>query len=338
MPTRREALTGLATIGSISVAGCFGGTGTGAENQLTVAGGDSASALYQAMQAIAAEVNDYTDDVDVEISPVPSMQGIQQTAQGEYDMAVGSFTVAFDRNEDLGQYGGTTAKHQLESVLNFYQFNGGVYYARDDSGIETTDDLEGSTLGVGPGGGDVNYFYTNLFEEIYGEIDIEMPSIPWTELAQGLDSGRLDVAMVPRTDGSTIAAWAEELYSIDDISLVEPTDTYTTGIEDSDRFQLTTLSTDTTHQTEDQQEMVSQYDELPWTEEPYNLYAAETTDEDLIYAFVDAVWEQVEGIAESHATAQIWLEGIEMMGDHERQGTGIDQHPGAAELYQEQGL
>lgn len=99
--SRRRALSGLASVGTLAVGGCLGGR----RQPLTVGVGPTGSRSYQAGHALAVAVDRHSDQLRVRIESVgPPAERLYALAAGETDAVGVDNTTLYRASEEIGVF------------------------------------------------------------------------------------------------------------------------------------------------------------------------------------------------------------------------------------------
>lgn len=250
MPTqsgmnRREYLvrSGVASAGVIGLAGCIGGgggdggdggdgggdgsdggSGDGGDGmsetyEFTLASGSEGSSPYGAGQALLSLVHDEADNIDLTVQTSAGTAGnIRLIAQEEVNAAIlNNYTLDQAYNDE-----GIFVDEPVDTLglAGFTEgFSEGYFFATDDSGIETYEDMRGMNVWpFWPGGSFRNIVQKLWTEQLDFWDDINVVNAGPTEMPGLVAEGRIDVFGAFSSSGKGIVGMNQELDARDNLS------------------------------------------------------------------------------------------------------------------------
>ena len=239
--TRRNVLSGAATLGLITVAGCSGGGGGGSGDggsgdggsgdggsgdggsgdggggsqsyRISIGGTSSGSSTQQAAQALARAASQHSDILDI------SVQVTDGWTANLYEFDEGNISSLGVDNNSLSKAlneEGPFAEQPVDSLpmQGFVFTNLEIYWvAMEDSGITSTADLAegGYTIyPIQPG------FGTRLLtEEVIREAGLwepnEILNLDTSDIAGAVEEGRADALCIYGANGVNLSSWVQEV-------------------------------------------------------------------------------------------------------------------------------
>lgn len=237
--TRRDVLSGAATVGVITLAGCGGdggsggggggedgGGGGGGEDggggggdggsqsyQISIGGTSSGSSTQQAAQALARAAQQHSDILDISVQVTDGWTAnLYEFDEGNISsMGVDNNSLSKAMNEE-----GPFAEQPVDSLpmQGFVFTNLEIYWvATEESGITSTADLaEGgyNVYPIQPG------FGTRLLtEEIIREAGLwepnEILNLDTSDIAGAVEEGRVDAMCIYGANGVNLSSWVQEV-------------------------------------------------------------------------------------------------------------------------------
>lgn len=243
--SRRRLLQASAGFGSIGLAGCLGGgnggNGDGNTTSLSV-GIPSAStttgAASNSFQRVVQEVSGETEPAgeirwnNQETGGDPP--SLRQYNQGNVEaMTGGNFIIASAKQDapPFAERGVDNIPHQAMSIAALHMH----VLAVDGSGIETTDDLVGSNFWPLPPQWGLRQQAEAVLENagLWSELESSdsIVAADTGEVAGAIEENRINALIAYGAGGANLAGWASEVDARANLHLVEMTDSFQQGIE-----------------------------------------------------------------------------------------------------------
>lgn len=333
----RRTYLKVASVGALGgLAGCLGGDDTGPPigETWTVGTPGEGSTLHNIASALARVLDQYNDDLDLEVGSYGgSEEAIRLVGRGEDEMAAAALPLgaaAYNNEEPVPDgptdfTGDSAVETKAFQGINPYDFRL-FWITLEDSGIETVEDFAGQDVSVGPTGADFNNM---TFLSVAGMLDeVNTTNNEWSDVAPALTEGRIDAGPLYATNGVVAPGWAAELLSNEDVRIVEYTPDQLDAIAASGYANI------------DDSDLVEIFDIDPPQDTvdscrvPYGYFFSEELDTDLVYSFVETVFENIEEIQDYDAAA----EDFTLEYAAEGLTPEIPVHPGFAEYLQDEGM
>lgn len=229
--SRRKFVKAAGATSVVGLTGCLGGDSDTTTVNMGVTG--SGSSTTAAGQALSRAVQQHSDSVQM---PVQQTKGWVANAylydEGELTAAgIDNNTISKAREgrepfnedpvEDIPQQGFIFTSLHIHLV------------AVEGSGIETTDDLSGSTVyPIQPGYG-TRLLTEEVFEKGGIADEVEYINVETGDVAGAIEEDRVDALAVYGSDFVELAGWVQEIDTRADVHLVELTDEFEQGIDDT---------------------------------------------------------------------------------------------------------
>lgn len=236
---RRNVLSGAATLGVITLAGCSGSASEDGDSdsyQISIGGTSSGSSTQQAGQALARAAQQHSDVLDV------SVQVTDGWTANLYEFDEGNISsVGVDNNslsKALNEEGPFADEPADELPMQGFVFtNLEIYWvAMEGSGIESTADLAdgGYTIyPIQPG------FGTRLLtEEVIREAGLwepnEILNVDTSDIAGAVEEDRVDALCIYGANGVNLSSWVQEIdvRSNGRLQVIEVGDDFEQAIDD----------------------------------------------------------------------------------------------------------
>lgn len=337
---RRKFLKLLGGAGIVGLAGCTnegeddpsdGSSGGVTEIIHTPASADTLS--FQVVQAIAAEINEHSDQISVQArSNEGSQANPRELADGSTDLANLSAWVSnqfAQGNEPYNQFDFTP-----HAVRHFHDVQ---YLWVTPHDWESFDDVEsGSVVNPGPSGSTVaepNSHAMNTILESAGisPDDIEYSGHNYDQQAGALQEGTLDVGTIAMVNGFILAGWSQELANTVDVNVLGYPDDAIQTMEDDPSL---TISETGLGEYADQFRYTPADQPSTPTISLYSMASGDFPNEPL-KEYLLTMWDRREALQERHGVLaslqddEFWVANA---------FANRPFHPAAAEVYQEKGI
>lgn len=336
---RRTFLKGTAgAIGLTALAGCFENSGTsgngngngtdgsvpGEDGEMIMTTSTETTAAYSMSQVIANAVTQ-NSDLDVQARPSEGTNAnIGRLGSDDADISyIQNWTASKIANEEDPF---TDLSYQPQQAFHLYDLAWFLCSANDGwtnvSDIGSGDSI--SPTPSGSGTAEMLEYALSFVTEDYDRI-----SIDYGEQGSAMSEGRLDAGAGTFINGSVEPGWLQQMKGTVDLRLLQWSDDVVSELEDDPAVIMN--SVDTTE--------MENYGYAPDTLHTpglsYNFVVRDDFSDETLTAFLEALWEQREGLGESNA-----LLGPMAEGEHWTTNgyTTIPFHPAAAEFYQDKGV
>ena len=190
---------------------------------------------------------------------------------------------------------------------------------RDDSDIETIEDLEGANVEIGPPGSGSEVAAQQIFD-IYGVEDVNTFDSPFGDAATALGDGQVDAAFgvlsVPAGGITEVAANNDvRILPIEGEGAEEM-------IEDDPSYTSYTIDGGTYDGQDEDAETLTQ-----WA----TLYGTSALDDDLAYDITRVMYEEADAIGHDVGSQVVLETALDGLG-------GLEVHPGSARYFDEEGV
>ena len=324
---KRHAFSTAAFSGALLAAAAFASPAMAeeeGENYITIGTGGQTGVYYVVGQSVCRLVNRGSDDHNIRCN-APSTGGsvanINGIKSGELDMGVAQSDVQYQAYNGEGNF----EDDAFEDLRAVFRIHGEplTLLAREDSGIETLDDLEGKRVNIGnPGSGQRNTMEVVMDAKGWDEDTFSLVSeLDAAEQAAALSDNNIDamVYVVGHPNGSI-----QEATTTVDSRLIPMDDDDIQGIVDEYPYYTSSVIPG------------GLYKNNPDDVETFGVAATFVTsadaDDDVVYETVKAVFDDFDRFKRLH-TAFENLDAEEMV----TEGLSAPLHDGAKKYYVEQG-
>lgn len=324
---KRHAFSTAAFSGALLAAAAFASPAMAeeeGENYITIGTGGQTGVYYVVGQSVCRLVNRGSDDHNIRCN-APSTGGsvanINGIKSGELDMGVSQSDVQYQAYNGEGNFEGDA----FEDLRAVFRIHGEplTLLAREDSGIETLDDLEGKRVNIGnPGSGQRNTMEVVMDAKGWDEDTFSMVSeLDAAEQAAALSDNNIDamVYVVGHPNGSI-----QEATTTVDSRLIPMNDEDIQGIVDEYPYYTSSVIPG------------GLYKNNPDDVETFGVAATFVTsadaDDDVVYETVKAVFDDFDRFKRLHPAFEN-LDAEEMV----TEGLSAPLHDGAKKYYVEQG-
>ncbi|MGM0543181.1 MAG: TAXI family TRAP transporter solute-binding subunit [Pseudomonadota bacterium] len=324
---KRHAFSTAAFSGALLAAAAFAAPAMAeeeGENYITIGTGGQTGVYYVVGQSVCRLVNRGSDDHNIRCN-APSTGGsvanINGIKSGELDMGVAQSDVQYQAYNGEGNF----EDEAFEDLRAVFRIHGEplTLLAREDSGIETLDDLEGKRVNIGnPGSGQRNTMEVVMDAKGWDEDTFSMVSeLDAAEQAAALSDNNIDamVYVVGHPNGSI-----QEATTTVDSRLIPMDDEDIQGIVDEYPYYTSSVIPG------------GLYKNNPDDVETFGVAATFVTsadaDDDVVYETVKAVFDDFDRFKRLHPA----FENLDAQ-DMVTQGLSAPLHDGAKRYYVEQG-
>ncbi|MGM0825509.1 MAG: TAXI family TRAP transporter solute-binding subunit [Pseudomonadota bacterium] len=324
---KRHAFSTAAFSGALLAAAAFAAPAMAeeeGENYITIGTGGQTGVYYVVGQSVCRLVNRGSDDHNIRCN-APSTGGsvanINGIKSGELDMGVAQSDVQYQAYNGEGNF----EDDAFEDLRAVFRIHGEplTLLAREDSGIETLDDLEGKRVNIGnPGSGQRNTMEVVMDAKGWDEDTFSMVSeLDAAEQAAALSDNNIDamVYVVGHPNGSI-----QEATTTVDSRLIPMNDDDIQGIVDEYPYYTSSVIPG------------GLYKNNPDDVETFGVAATFVTsadaDDDVVYETVKAVFDDFDRFKRLHPAFEN-LDAEEMV----TEGLSAPLHDGAKKYYVEQG-
>ena len=322
---RRKFIGATASAAIAGVAGCLGDD---SRETLNMGAPPSGTATNEAMTQLQRAVDQESDEVQVRIEETGGhTESIQLFDDDEFDGHNGGLTQELNAHNDEGPFedqpvDDTALVGFTQSVYEHY------WIAVDGSGVETFDDVVNDD--------DVNVFMLppawgqrHLVEAVHengGVLDdlleknVDMDA---GDVAGAIEEGRIDAVMAYGVNGEALPGWLTEVDARSDVYMVEPTDTYLEGIENTEGTEMVEFEPYAWDQDIDSAEIQGFI-------EPFVTLFSEDVPDEVVYEVCRVSHEHSDVIRQA---GDVFMDHSDIDTMAEVVPDQIDLHPGAAEFY-----
>lgn len=328
--SRRKAIAAIGSVSVLGIAGCSSPLGGGDTTNLRMATSTEDTAAYQMSQGIAAVVNDNSESIQMDARPSDgAKQSMRLLDQGEIDIAYTDTLNAQRITKDQGEYEEDPFENEVEQIFHYYDIQGGLV-TREDTDIETVNDLAGASVSPNPVGTAMRDVMMAHLSHADGADQMEELALGYGEEASALQEGRADVVTDIRINAELTPSYVQEQYSIvDDAWLLHWPDDVVSSIQEDNSI---VGSYYPANQMEGPN--YGDRDEEWWTDTVYVTFTQADTDAEPINELLNVMWENMDELADYHALAGAWKD-IEFLSGKMHPDVGV--HEGAQQFFDEQG-
>jgi uncharacterized protein len=331
--SRRDILTGAATLGAVSVAGCLGDEGDGSHT-FTIAGTSSGSATQAAGNAVALAASEHSDSIEI------TVQETGGWTANVYDYDAGDFeTIGVDTNSmalaaaDEGPF----EDEPVDSIPQqgpLFDSLEMIWVALEGSGIESTADLRegGYTIyPIEPGFGTRLITETVLEEDGIWEAN-EINNENTDDIPGAVEEDRVDALAVYGSNGIELAGWCQEVDVRSDgrLYVIETDDQFVETVEGLEGARATTFEPYGWEQDVTSELGINEV--FSWALDGFWAFSPDIPS-DATYEFTRIMHEHHDTMRDSDPTTLDYEEEPEAMAAAVIDD--IEVHPGVAEYWQE---
>jgi hypothetical protein len=285
----------------------------------------SSTTAYAASQGLSAAVEEYSDSVSIDARPSEGTDAnVARLDREESDIAyIQNWTAARIRQgeapfDDLS----------YDPVQVFHLYNLPWIFATANADWTSVTDIESDSRVVPTprGSGTAPALEHGLDYAVDG---YERISVGYGELGGAFSQGRLDAAAITILNGDIEPGWVQEMKGTVDLRLLDWPEDAVQSMRDDDSL----LVQDVDMTPFDGYDYAS--DTIPSITFAYNFISRHDLDYDTVYALLESLYENREGLSEFnallgyHADAEYWVSDMY---------EGLPFHPAAADFYQEIGV
>lgn len=330
---RRKAIGAIGAAGGLALAGCtgpLGGNGGGGREDLVMMTSTEDTAAYQMSQGLAAVVNENSDNVQISARPGDgAKQSMRLLDQEEADIAYTDTLNAYRITNEEGEYSDNAFSSNINQVFHYYDIQGGLV-TREDTGIETVNDLAGASVSPNPVGTAMRDVMQAHLSHADGADQMEELALGYGEEASALQEGRADVVTDIRINAELTPSYVQEQYSIvDNAWLLHWPDDVVESIQGDDTIEGSYYDASTMEGPN-----YGDRSEEWWTDTVYVTFVRESMDEDVLGEILDIMWNNVEELTEYHSLASAWQDKSFLSG---KLSPAIPLHPAAQSFFDEIG-
>ncbi len=302
--------------------GSSAGTGKTASNKYLSIGTGSVTGVYYPLGGAIASV--VTNSVEGYSCAAESTGGAVENAgliiNGKLDLGFVAASTLYDAQNGLSSFDGKDGS-KIQALFSF--FPEVVQILSVDPDIKTIPDLEGKKVAVGSAGSGTEVMARAILE-IYGMSydDIQEDFLGFGDATTGLKDGTCDAAF---TWAGIPTASVMELCATHSISMI--------SFSDEELQKLLTVSSYCVPAKITKETYPKMYDDAQSFSIPAIICASADLDEEFVYNFMTAVFDNTETFAQTHErgadlSLETALDGL----------TGAVLHPGAERFFREKGI
>lgn len=328
---RRQFLSGVAIASGAGVAGCLGDDDD--VETLNMGAPPSGTATNEAMTQLQRAAAEESEEIQVQIEETGGhTESIQLFNDGEFDGHNGGLTQELNARNDEGPFTDNPVENfaQVAFTQSIYDH---YWIAVDGSGIETFDDVVADDdIGVFmlPPAWGQRWLVEGVHENagVLDELMEKNVDMGAGDVAGAIEEGRIDAVMAYGVNGEALPGWLTEVDARSDVYMVEPTDTYLEGIENTEGTEMTEFEP----YAWDQDISAA---EIPGFIEPFVTLFSEDVPNEAVYEACRVSHEHSDVIREAgdvfmdHSDIDVMADALPSL---------LDLHPGAVEFYEDHGV
>ena len=348
---RRQFLYGTGAVGIAGLAGCSddggnggdggggddgsgddgsGDDGSGESEQLSLRVGTSAGGTQDVGLAVERAVSQESDILDYSTIESPGYVGTIRR------MANNQFNAGITDNNSLAKAIAETGMFEEQPVdriphYGFFAFPYSIFIvAREDSGIETFDDLAGANVypaepGYSTRATTLDVWSQEPTADVYEEMNIQNMGV--SSAPGAMEEGNIDASIAYGTPGVRYTGFVQEIASRIDVNYVEPTDEL---IESAEMYPGAG-SGYTAFEDWDMNQDIGTDEMFHWNLEVNYTFNPEANN-DAVYELCRVVDEHNDTVNEGEAQFNDFEETSDMLGSARE---NIPVHPGAVQYYRD---
>jgi TRAP transporter TAXI family solute receptor len=321
MMAAKRLVLGLLLLAGVCVAACAAQGAPPAQQSVTILTGWTGGAFYPLGAALAEIYNREIPGMRATAQfTIASAFNVQEIQAGKAELGFSQSDVAYSAFK-RGIDGDGHPYNRLRSMAVIY-VNTVQIVVRKASSIRGLADLRGRRIGIGGEPGSGTETATRTIIESYGLSykDVQAAFMSFAEAAQGLQTGRLDAAvMVASYPVSAIT----EIYEPTEVELISLDEAAVHRIRSRFPFFKTVIIPKGTYRGQERDVQTIGVDNL--------LICLDSLPEGLVYTMTKLFFEALPRLAKDHVTAR-------MINAEQAPATPIPLHPGAARYYREREL
>ena len=288
---------------------------------LTLATGGTTGTYYAVGGVLATVLNPLLDGSSLTVTSTgASKANIQILDDEDADLAIVQNDVMYYAYTGTDLFEAEGAYDTFSAIAGLYDET--VQIITCDSSIQTVADLAGKTVSVGDAGSGVEFNAKQVLEAYDMSFDdIKIVNASFGDSADSLKDGKIDAAFVVAGAPTTAVV---DLATVKDISLVQLDEEHIEKLQSKYDFYTSTVIPAGTYSGVDEDALTVSV--------RATLIASNEVDEDAIYDFVKAMFDNKDALVAGHAK----FEFLNL--EDAVKGITVPFHPGAAKYYAEQGI
>lgn len=322
----------VAVTGTTLLAGCLSGGDDGSYN-LTMGGGSSNAISYSSGLAYQSVLNDHSDMVDISVQETGGSAANLRRYDDEGNLDILSTTIPAYSRAAVGDPPYDEKPIEATPMIGWaYGWSISYIVARADAGIETVDDLPGTSVwpmwpeGIGYQG------YKELLQDYGIWEDVDVVNMGTGDISGALEEGQVDAAAIYET-GTTNAlpGFGIEIDSRTDVNLVAPTDEWSQIIKDNPHMNHEEAAPKAW-----EQDIGSE--EIPVSTSEWGMFVSDQVPAEPIAEMLRVFNENHQEILDTDKSLVNFSEVENVARPAKAIGADFPVHPGVAEVYREWGV
>ncbi|MBR2528232.1 MAG: TAXI family TRAP transporter solute-binding subunit [Blautia sp.] len=288
---------------------------------LTLATGGTTGTYYAVGGVLATVLNPVLDGSSLTVTSTgASKANIQILDDEDAELAIVQNDVMYYAYTGTDLFEAEGAYDTFSSIAGLYDET--VQIITCDSSIQTVADLAGKTVSVGDAGSGVEFNAKQVLEAYDMSFDdIKIVNASFGDSADSLKDGKIDAAFVVAGAPTTAVV---DLATVKDISLVQLDEEHIEKLQSKYDFYTSTVIPAGTYSGVEEDSLTVSV--------RATLIASNEVDEDVIYDFLSAMFENKDALVAGHAK----FEFLNL--EDAVKGITVPFHPGAVKYYAEQGI
>lgn len=316
------------------LAGLGGCLGNGGGDQETVEilwlSSTESTGAYQAISGLAQVLNEKSDKYEINAPPGGAgPQGMMRMAQGEADFAYTNTAVAYEQDNQLGDWE-DTPDVDFRQLWHFYDIHFNIA-APTDSDIQSAEDLEGKRVSLGTTDGTGMQVMPPILDYGIDVDEVEFAPMSFSQLGDALDAGQIDAALAILLN-TVFPSYTEQVFAQNDARYLDWPESIRSAVDDSDEYFGRYY---TAEELDGQDAGFGDRDEVWFQDSIFHLYTLAERDEEMVNDIMNLMWEHREEIGEYHSLNEYWT-SADFISQKFNEEIGL--HPGAESFYNEQDI
>ncbi|MFC6719222.1 TAXI family TRAP transporter solute-binding subunit [Natrialbaceae archaeon GCM10025810] len=328
--SRRKFLQTAAVAAGVTIAGCTGGGG-GDREEMTLRVGTSTGGTADVGAAVERAVSEESDELTYSTVESSGYIGTaQRLNEDQFNAGIVDNTTLTKAQAEEGDF----EDEPLEQIpyQGFYAFPYNIYLvAREDTDIETFDDLAGATVypaepGFSTRATTLDVWSQDPTADVYDEMEIRDLGV--SDAPGALEEGEIDAAIAYGTPGAGHTGWVTEYDARVDVRYVEPTDALRESIDAYAGASAETIDVEEMNWEQD----IGVDEVETWALKVQYVFHPEDASEDAVYELCRVVHEHNDTVREGDE------QFIPVESAEDLTGAALEDvpfHPGAAKYYEE---
>lgn len=337
---RRQFLKTTTAAVMMLSAGCLGGNdGSGTTWIMSTSNEGSPVIVWQ--EGFASVVNENSNTLEVQPQNVNGWRTASvRLTQQEYDISAfsGFFIPQIHQNaapySNDGDIGSIDEGNIPQCIHPTMHEQNMAFFVREDSDIETFEDMDGEIIGNNVRGSSV-IAMGNIIRETANEVlDInwQWEPLSWSDYGTAMQEGRLEAGFALFTNGNALPAPLVQAFEAADFTGLDIPDEVDAELEDHPFLDFGTINGDDLN-------VSNNIGEIRATDVGSSLFVHPSANEDLVYEFVSlTVGNQDEMAQFDQRALSVWGVGEDRRGFTGLPSEDFQFHPGAVEYFEEEDI